>query len=388
MIVLRHTRPVSQRHPTTSTPTRCDASGGVKHRFLSRGTALLSLACVLPLVACADNTLGGPDAIEEPVLPVYVLRAVEEAGLPDGPAAVFDGVGETGGHRALVSSRSLAASGSFATLAAVEDLPLAFSVHPNGGTRDDLSPKTVGGIPHSTSGGFFLICVANGNVMPVLLARVDSIYQSNFTTPSGGHSPGHDYSNTSTGRPLGTYMPASQEVVTDGRFGTTYIPNIASGDEMISLDWVTTDPLSPCVGIPKSDHFRAIVRVPNLVQLTATADIELAPPTSHDEAGFWFLKQETIDLTSKMAARYREKYGQSMTLTAASLLLGGINDINRDWAPPHVEHRIGTDIDIDDKPNNNDPDVLLDMVRLGTAAGFKKCQIDFGNHVHCRQRLY
>lgn len=372
------TRFGSSRHSNTPGPT-----GHLRRVFAM-------LACLLTVTACVGDTLGGPDEEGGPVLPAHVLRAVEAAGPPDGPLAVFDGVDE-GGHRAQVISPSLSSSGSFATLAAVQDLTLAFLVHPSGGTRDNLSPKSVGGISPSATVGFIFVCVVPGNVLPVLAARVDSIYQSNFTTPSGGHSPGHDYSNTSTGRPLGTYMPSHADEVFGGRFETTYTPNIASGDEMLTLDWVTTDPTSPCFGIPKSDPFRAIVRVPNLVQFTATPDIDLAPPTSHDEAGFWFLKQETIDLTENMAALYREQFAQSMTLTAASLVLGGINDISRNWDDGplgHVEHRIGTDIDIDDKPNNNDQDVLRDMVKLGEDAGFKKCQIDNRNHVHCRQRLY
>ena len=353
----------------------------------------------LVLWACSPETVEGPASrAESGSIPPHIERALEMSGVREGPVAVFEGVNEGGSMYAIAGAEAALASGSsIATLAAGEHLPLLVSVHPNGGTRDALSSREVGGGQlRSASGGFFFYCTTGSGTTQVMAAVIDSIWQRTFAEPSGGHlkpdtstAAEHDYSDTPAGRPLGTYDEDRGITDANGRWATTYTPSIASGDENVVLDWTVTDVLSPCFEEQKQDQWRLVVRVPDLVELTPHPDLLLAPPGSHDVAGFWYLTPETMASVHRYAAWYREANGSPLVLTAASLIQGGINDIARNWAPWHREHRIGTDVDIDDFPNQDLPNVLeqmaVDAVRFGS---FEECKMHFGNHVHCRQVVY
>jgi hypothetical protein len=61
---------------------------------------------------------------------------------------------------------------------------------------------------------------------------------------------------------------------------------------------------------------------------------------------------------------------------------GGINDVNRNWAPPHNTHRVGTDVDFD---GNADSQRVWDRVILAgqRGGGFARCEVHNRNHVHC-----
>lgn len=348
----------------------------------------------------------GPDQSPQPLLepsegssiPDHILEAVEASGINDGPVAVLEMAdGGRGAHAVVGSPGRFSAQQQEFALAAASDLPLAFELHPNGGTRDSLDSKEILGRSASGTAGWRFICIAGSppQVYPVYSATVTNLEQKNFPEPSGGHvkppsaeGAEHDYSDTATGRPVGTWSDTSGVTEPDGRFYSTITANIASGDEKVVLDWYAND--SPCVGISKTDEFRAAIRVPGLVEIAAGADLVLSPPDSHDPAGFWYLTPETLTSVQRLGREHRKLRGSALVLTAASLIQGGINDIDRDWAPWHVEHRIGTDVDIDDYPNDNLPEVLLTLSLLGESPeiGFAECDVHFRNHVHCREYRY
>lgn len=129
------------------------------------------------------------------------------------------------------------------------------------------------------------------------------------------------------------------------------------------------------------------------MQIPQDGNIQLvAPSSNHAGATFWFLEPNTLGTTRRMAALCRGQYNGPMLLTAAALAQGGINDISNNWAPSHWEHRVGTDIDVDDAAGNS-PTRIRQIRELGERAGFAVCE-GHGprggapNHVHCKQRQY
>ncbi len=359
--------------------------------FLLAGVALA-------VGACRDHPLTAPSTLPE--APADLARAIAESGIQTGPVSVFAPADGEGGRRYVVGRPGLRSPtsgepGPRFSMAASEpaQLPQLFSVHPNGGTRNSLRSKEIHGLQPSASGGFIFGCIENGQFVQYLEARVDSLFPENFGTPTGGHGSDHDLSNAATGRPRGTFAPASGPTLPDGRFLSVYTPNIAAGDEKVILDYVVTDAAAPCRGIPARAEFMATVRVPGLVVIPADPDLILAPPSSHAAQFFWFLTPTTLQSTQALAVRHRQVFGLPLVLTAAALVQGGINDIGRNWdtRPGHWEHRVGTDVDIDDNPNTNDPDRLNEIDGLGEESGFAECEPhprSNPNHVHCRLRRY
>lgn len=354
-------------------------------------------------VACDAHHVSSPDRDVDEPLPDHVLQALQGIELGDGPLALFEGKDRNGRLFAAVDVRREATrdvtsdglgSDSRTALIQASNLPLVFSVHPNGGRRDDLRSHEIHGLTPAASGGFIFGCVENGQFVQYLDAEVDSLVHKNFGTPTGGHGADHSFANDSTGRPLGTHEPDNGPTLADGRFYSTFTPNIAAGDEKLVIGYRVTDPAAPCVGIPAESQYRVVIRVPDLVELTATSSLSLSPPTSHPKETFWYVDEPTEESTERLADAHLAKYGNPLLLTAAALKQGGIQDICMDWDPAvcgHWEHRVGTDIDIDDQLAN-DQKRLKEIELLGETQGrFADCEPHpraSPNHVHCRQRLY
>ncbi|MBI4541195.1 MAG: hypothetical protein HY704_16970, partial [Gemmatimonadetes bacterium] len=91
--------------------------------------------------------------------------------------------------------------------------------------------------------------------------------------------------------------------------------------------------------------------------------------------------------TKATSSFYSQLTGSPFIVTAASLVFGGLNDINFNWRPPHQTHGIGTDVDMDGPADNWR--VWQKLIRAGVrGGGFKKCEVHFQNHVHCYALLY
>ncbi|MGH7565167.1 MAG: hypothetical protein ACREK5_12205 [Gemmatimonadota bacterium] len=292
---------------------------------------------------------------------------------------------------------------------AQEQLEVALTVHPNGGTRDNLKQKEIGSGDPTQTMFYQILCNEPGIGWFPANGEVDSLFHVNLTYPTGGHveppppldTPKHDLSNTATGRPVGTYDLTSGPTGFAGMFGPTeFTSNIAGGEELVIVDYRVTDPQSTCFEAEARARFRAIIEVPGLMRIPSHLDIDLDtyPPagdlTSHHEAGFWYLNPETIQSVITLGRTHRARFGSPVLLTAASLVQGGINDIGRNWAPKHSEHRIGTDIDIDDQLGNRDERRLWILKDMGEKSKFSHCFPEDGNndgvldHVHCRKMPY
>ncbi|MBW3570646.1 MAG: hypothetical protein KY467_06030 [Gemmatimonadetes bacterium] len=336
------------------------------------------------LAACTSDGVGPRAEAPHP----RVLQAFANAGVQDGPASLLEGLGEGGEPVMTVGVNA----SSFDAQSGAQGLPIAFHVHPNGGTRGNLRGKEVFNANATWPGVITLFCVINGTNYPTK-GSVDSLRARNFGTPTGGHGSGHDFSDTGTGRPRGRYVPDGGNTDDAARFRTEYRANIASGDEMMAIFYTIKDPDSPCDGNSSVDYYRAVVRVPGLVQIPQDANLQLVPPTSNHPSGtFWFLEPTTLATTRRMGALFRRDYDTPMPLTAAALAQGGINDIGNNWGPSHWEHRVGTDIDVDDGAGN-DPTRIRQVRRLGEQAGFAVCEGhgrrgEPPNHIHCKQRQY
>ncbi|MGH7564319.1 MAG: hypothetical protein ACREK5_07835, partial [Gemmatimonadota bacterium] len=288
---------------------------------------------------------------------------------------------------------------------AQEQLEVALTVHPNGGTRTSLRQKEIGSGDPTVTMFYQILCNEPGIGWFPANGEVDSLYHVNLPFATGGHveppglpEPKHDLSNTAEGRPVGTYDLTSGPTGFAGMFGPTeFTANIAGGEELVIVDYRMTDPQSSCFEAEARALFRAIIEVPGLTGIPNHPDITLDtyPPTgdltSHDAAGFWYLTAETIEKTKELGRLHRQDFHAPVYLTAASLVQGGVNDAGRDWDPEnpkgHWEHRIGTDVDIDDQAGN-DADRLDDIVLLGRRSGFVECAVHKKNHVHCRQFRY
>lgn len=348
--------------------------------FSGAGFAALALTLGSAVVSCSADRVAGPAPAS---MPPSLERAVKESGIENGTflaIQLLDDPSEERPKTGLIAAQTT-------------NLELAFTVHPNGGRRDDLRQREILNGDPTQLVGFFAICVVSGFGFQAEQWRMDSLLAKNFQTASGGHSPGHDYSDTDVGRPRGVYTPTNG-AVDDFLFITEYTSNIAAGEEKVETHYTITDPNLPpsCIG-PGMDEFSVLVEVPGLVPIIPGSDVALAPPSSHDAAGFWFVNSATIGSTERLAQWHFDSLGVPLLLTAASLIQGGINDISRNWAPTplgHWEHRVGTDVDIDEQANN-DPDRLNAIARTGVLKGFQECEPHprtNPNHVHCRQSRY
>jgi hypothetical protein len=256
-----------------------------------------------------------------------------------------------------------------------------FSVHPNGGDLDRLGPTAIlGANPKVT------VVVGAGCGGQALTGATVEMTQRNVSYPSGGHGSGHALGK----RPLGTYSPRTGTIGTDGLFRTTYTANVASGDEEVVARISSS---GDCGGVVELKSV-ARVAVPSLSPIPQHPNLSfLAPTSDHPGPRFWYLRQDAMQRTLRLADLHRRKYGIPLLLTAAALSDGGINDVVNNWRKPHAEHRVGTDIDIDEQAGN-DQRRLEQISELGKLAGFASCDPHRTkpggplNHVHCRTVLY
>lgn len=336
--------------------------------------------------ACTPDRISGPAPGR---LSPEVERALLAAGATDGPALVVEGRSETGEPVYVAGEEEI-------TSLEAQSAQSAFHAHPNGGTRGNLRGKEIFGADPTWPGVFTVFCLVNGVQKTVKAANIDSIVPRNFGSATGGHGGAHSYADVPPGRPLGKYEPNTGPTRNDGSFPTVYTANIASGDEKMVVYYKITDPDSLCNGISDHKEFKGIIRAPGLVPIPQDPNLQLSPPSSdHPGSTFWYLEPGTLRTTQRMAAMYKRQYGSAMVMTAASLAQGGINDINNNWAPSHWEHRVGTDIDVDDQAGNS-PTRIREIRRLGQRAGFVVCEghgpkvngVTKPNHVHCKQREY
>lgn len=215
-------------------------------------------------------------------------------------------------------------------------------------------------------------------------ARIDSMP----VTPQVGTG-SHGTSHSPTTKPVGAWHPNSGFTDSNGIFLTKYSIPIASGDESHIIYAYLPEQGHPVCDDDVSVVFPyyAAVRVPDLVEV----DEVLHDAIVSDHTSVYYATAEVRDLTYEVRDLWRDgpySLDTAFRLNAASLPYGGINDINKNWSNPHLEHRMGTDVDID---TYTPDEVYLDELRrMGISAGFAACIIEDPkrDHVHCRAYAY
>jgi hypothetical protein len=121
----------------------------------------------------------------------------------------------------------------------------------------------------------------------------------------------------------------------------------------------------------------------------------LAPTSDHDNIGY--VEPVVAALTYRLGAIY-DSVGQpgGLTVTAATLRFGGLNDVDNNWdyrPTGHRLHRIGNDVDFRaPTPQLQRRIILLSKLpEVAVQQRFLLCEAHppaNPNHVHCQLRRY
>ena len=189
---------------------------------------------------------------------------------------------------------------------------------------------------------------------------------------TGGHGTRHSL----PAKPVGRWNPKTGTTSGAGIWTSTFTSGIASGDELITFKTNVRDE-GDCKGNVEfyalsATRYRGLQELQGFPFGTITSDhasvfYATATMAGHASAADGFYSAATG--------------GTRFVVTAASLIYGGINDVNRNWTNPHVTHRIGTELDID---GSSDTQPVWDrLMRAGRRGGFARCEVHNRNHVHC-----
>jgi len=353
----------------------------------------VAAACTLVLLAgCTPDRMTSPGPTPVAISPEVrrVLVAIAP-GDRDQPVAVLQAGAEASGavSRLAGSAATLLASpgaegpvrtidpGGLRPSFNLEESELVFVVNPSGG----LSMFYADSVQKVTF-RFYCYDSRSGVWSQLLNVNVNSVTQRAIAG-TGGHNALHPLAS----KPVGAWKPGNGRTQADGTFVSDYTSGIASGDEQIRVNWTTLDAGSPCAGMNALNTFNSAVRYRGLVLMAARDGLVLWPVDS-DHNSISYSTQGAANATYRAQRYYKELTGETdfLSMNAASLIFGGINDVNNDWAPPHHTHRVGTDVDID---GGADTQYVWDQVMLaGTKGGFARCEVHNLNHVHCYHTLY
>jgi hypothetical protein len=212
-------------------------------------------------------------------------------------------------------------------------------------------------------------------------ATINEIEQEAIDT-TGGHL------HTEGEKPVGAWTPDSGPLNANAEFVTTYISEIASGDERMTLRYTPLD--TPCAGILDSVVFKNATRVRGLSAMAAYPHMYFdAVGSMHD--GIYFIRPTHEDRVHGVVDRYFAQSLQatgaqdSIKITSVSLKFGGLYDIDDNWVTPHETHKLGTDVDMNGRTSTSaqQHQVIGD---IGEANGARLCEPHGDptpNHVHC-----
>jgi len=181
--------------------------------------------------------------------------------------------------------------------------------------------------------------------------------------------------------------PFSGVTDADGFFPTLYSATEVAGDESMDVDWSTSDQASQCVGFGGTDRYWHATRWEGLTPLTATADFQFLAIQSHHD-NIYYAASGIDQMVHKTARAYKRAFpANTLWVTAASLIYGGLEDTHNNWSEPHQLHRIGSDVDFD---GIRDDHSIWDPIRkiAKRTGGFRKCDPHGGSHVHCYTTQY
>lgn len=244
------------------------------------------------------------------------------------------------------------------------------------------------------------VCVVGGTQTLLSRAFVDSIWNTPVLN-TGGHQNAHPANKPvqqhARTRGLSAFDPAWPAY--PSLFADTIYGNIASGDEWYNMRWTDSTAGSPCQGQGKTET-RPVATGYGWWFMTPMTTrptlIVLAPTSDHDNLGY------VEPLVEALSYRLGELYATdtlpgTLTVTAATLRFGGLNDVSNNWSyrpDGHQFHRIGQDVDFRARTK-----ALQDeIIRLSLLPGAKVARDSFAvceahpkrtpNHVHCQLRRY
>lgn len=335
---------------------------------------------------CTTERIVNPTAVSPP-LPAELLDRIAASGVT-GPVAVAevlksDGAGvERTAISPAIGPASRAATNKQAGLSfdiAPQDLLLI--LHPNGQKWVFFTSDTMKVIRWR----FF--CPTT----PVTqLFNVDVQEVSQRAIQGTG---GHGLSHTGT-KPVAAHKHPVAKVPPDGAFFDTLVAERAAGDEVLSMRYVAHDQGSPCAEQITTQEFFTATRVEALAQIQPQSNMPLNVIDSDHSDLYWIIP-EALDQVYQAANKYVAVESGVLTVTAATLPFGGLQDILNNWSSKssttgqevgHSAHRIGTDVDYDGRADTQR--VFDHIKRACRAAGFLDSQIHKKNHVHCYAVLY
>jgi len=174
-----------------------------------------------------------------------------------------------------------------------------------------------------------------------------------------GHDVGHDLSI----KPIGSIIPSGMQGVSvtipiDGLY-FQYEASDVAGE--VNLNFDVLDPLDKKIDL-NSTVFQA--KIPDLVSLAEIPNLQFVNIKSHPNDGFYGTQNLKDHLTTAIQSyKANSVFAQNipagsvvgLSSEGASLIWGGVFDINRNWGSPHCGHRLGDTIDISTSPFNASP---------------------------------
>jgi hypothetical protein len=205
---------------------------------------------------------------------------------------------------------------------------------------------------------------------------------------TGGHGLSHIGA-----KPVARHKRQTAQTPPDGFFFDTLVAERAAGDEVLSIRYVADDQGSPCRGQIQTQEFFTATRVEALEQLQPQANMPLNVISSDHSDLYWMVPQ-AVPQVYAAANNYVAVAGGVLTVTAATLPFGGLQDVPNTWSTVsptgqvigHNTHRVGTDVDYDGPGDNQR--VWRRIIRAGRRAGFLNCEVHGRSHVHCYAALY
>jgi len=166
----------------------------------------------------------------------------------------------------------------------------------------------------------------------------------------GGHIHGFGVA-----RPKGTFFLGGEDINRDGedsaRVGQIALTLSATGD---------AQPVYRTSGVSGSEVLSVrvqaegrvavktdsvVVAVPGLVELTTGGNVDTVGPTTTHPDSHWGTPAMVANLRALGDSLY-SRYAIHLQVNDMSLKLGSLFDLNADWRPPHLEHRVGTSADV------------------------------------------
>ncbi|MFL5578721.1 MAG: hypothetical protein ACJ79S_22425 [Gemmatimonadaceae bacterium] len=205
-----------------------------------------------------------------------------------------------------------------------------------------------------------------------------------LTISAVANTGGHDAAGHPQPKPTSRTDRTSGPSDATGEWPFTYFTDETAGDEHFVLRYTVDDPSQPsnCQGTSTSGTYVFAKRWPGLVRIPEGGGLVYGDITSAHFDIFYAAPEVAARLPAVVRSYQRMYPGASLRLTGASLLYGGLEDVNNDWRRPHNRHRIGTDVDLNAAPGGGGH-AKLEQIRDACLRNFFPSVNIEANHMHC-----